>query len=111
MFERGGGSCLRVKGAESGAPQLPVLAKNGTGTARTGEAIQLTSNPVSPCGVVEGPTIGIARDASGIVITFKSGTLVSSANVGGPYNPIAGATSPYKVTATGAAQFFQVRTL
>src|SRR5213079_1680767 len=37
MFERGGGSFLRVKGAQSGSPQLPVLAKNGAGTFTTAE--------------------------------------------------------------------------
>ncbi|HEY3913701.1 MAG TPA: LamG-like jellyroll fold domain-containing protein [Verrucomicrobiae bacterium] len=38
-----------------------------------------------------------------------SATLESATNIAGPWTPIEGATSPYPITTTGAAQFYKVK--
>jgi hypothetical protein len=52
------------------------------------------------------PTIGITRSAGNVSITY-TGTLLSSTNVVGPYNPVSGASSPYPVTTTGKQMFYR----
>jgi hypothetical protein len=52
-------------------------------------------------------TIGpIALDPSGDIMIEFTGTLLEADNVGGPYTPVAGATSPYPVTPTAGGQKF-----
>jgi hypothetical protein len=48
------------------------------------------------------PTITMTN----LVIQY-TGTLLSSTNVSGPYNPVGGASSPYTVPATNAQQFYR----
>lgn len=52
------------------------------------------------------PTIGVARSATGVTITF-TGALQSAEKVEGPYTDVTGATSPYDTGATGTAKFFR----
>jgi len=54
------------------------------------------------------PTVSVARTATGLTITF-TGTLTGADVVNGPYTDVAGATSPYAVTATGTTKFYQAR--
>ena len=61
-------------------------------------------------GIDGDPIFGITRDATGIKITWNSGTLVSSPTVNGTYTPVLNATSPYTVSPSGAAEFYQIRT-
>jgi hypothetical protein len=56
--------------------------------------------------VVSVPTITLTRIGNSLVITY-TGTLLSSANVEGPYTPVAGATSPYTVPSTGTQRFYR----
>ena len=51
------------------------------------------------------PTIGIARDAANVTITY-TGSLESADNITGPWAPVAG-TSPATVPATGAGKFYR----
>lgn len=55
--------------------------------------------------------LGGGLNASGqLVLQWSSGTLLSSTNVGGPYLPVAGATSPHVVNPAEAQQkFFRVQ--
>jgi hypothetical protein len=54
----------------------------------------------------EAPTIGIARQGAQVTIQY-TGTLQSAAAVGGPYAPVAGATSPYNVPLNDTQLFFR----
>jgi hypothetical protein len=53
-------------------------------------------------------TLTIVPGVGNAIISWSSGTLVSSTNVTGPYTAVSGATSPYTVPTTGAAAFYQV---
>jgi len=52
------------------------------------------------------PTLGIARQAGNVVLTY-TGTLQSADSAAGPYAPVAGATSPFTVTPTGGQKFYR----
>lgn len=52
------------------------------------------------------PTLGIARQAGNVVLTF-TGTLQSADNAAGPYTAVSGATSPVTVTPSGAQKFYR----
>lgn len=67
------------------------------------------NDPTPPAGSVPGADVTIARDGAQVMISWTAGTLVSATSVGGPYTPVAGASSPYRVAPTGSAMFFQVR--
>jgi hypothetical protein len=56
------------------------------------------------------PTLAFTLNADATVTLTYTGALYSSGTVNGPYAPVSGATSPYKVTpkaATTAATFYQ----
>jgi hypothetical protein len=55
------------------------------------------------------PQLKIARNSQGTIITWASGTLVSSPTVKGAYTEVTGATSPYPVTPGSANMFYQVK--
>lgn len=57
-------------------------------------------------GVVEPPTLSISTSGAGVSITF-TGKLQSSASVTGPYQDVAGATSPHVVAAPAGMMFFR----
>ncbi len=57
-----------------------------------------------------GPTIAIRRDAAGVPEITYTGTLESAAAVNGSYQPVPGATSPYKPNVQQAAtQFYRTK--
>ena len=53
-------------------------------------------------------SISIARSAAGATITY-SGTLQSADSVTGPYEDVAGASSPAEISFSGAAKFYRTR--
>ena len=54
--------------------------------------------------------ITMTNSAGNLVLSWPQGTLVSSANVTGPYTPVAGSpTSPYIVPKTAPRQFYRVQ--
>ena len=53
-----------------------------------------------------GPSISIARNASGGWVITYTGTLVSAPTANGSYTDVAGATSPYTVTPQQTGQLF-----
>ena len=53
-----------------------------------------------------GPTLTWARTATGFTITY-TGTLQSVTNIPGTWQDVAGATSPYTVTPSGAQAYFR----
>ena len=55
------------------------------------------------------PQLKATAQAGKIVVTWASGTLVSSPTVKGTYAPVSGATSPYTVTPTTGAMFYQIQ--
>ncbi len=61
-----------------------------------------------PPAVAAGPTLGVARSATGVTVTF-TGTLQSATAVTGPYTDVAGATSPYPSAASGAGVYYRSR--
>ena len=65
-------------------------------------------DPTTPASGGGGSDLKVARDGAQIVISWGSGTLVSSATVKGPYTAVTGASSPYRVAPTGNTMFFQV---
>ena len=63
--------------------------------------------PVGDLGpVAVGSNISIAHAGDGNVVIEYTGTLKSSADVGGPYTDVEGASSPHEVPADQAAQFY-----
>jgi hypothetical protein len=52
------------------------------------------------------PTISLTETGNQLMITY-TGTLLSSTNAAGPYNPVAGAFSPYTVPVTGSQRFYR----
>jgi len=54
------------------------------------------------------PQLSCQRTATGVVLAYE-GTLLSAPSVIGPWTPVADATSPYTVTATGDQMFFKAR--
>jgi len=58
--------------------------------------------------VVSVPTITLTRIGDSLVINY-TGTLLSAADIQGPYTPISGATSPYTVPSNGPQRFFRTR--
>lgn len=53
------------------------------------------------------PSLTLSRTAQGVVITWTGGDLQQAEAVNGPWTPVAGATSPWTVTPTGAGRFFR----
>jgi hypothetical protein len=59
-------------------------------------------------GVVELPTISVGTNPQGQPVLTFTGALLEADAVTGPYNPVAGATSPYMVTGgVGAMKFYR----
>lgn len=58
--------------------------------------------------VVSGGSLGVARTATGITITYD-GTLQSADSVTGPWTNVAGATSPAAIQFSGAGKFYRSR--
>lgn len=54
-------------------------------------------------------TLNIQRSGNSIILSWSQGTLQSANAVNGQYNNVAGATSPYTNTVSGANQFYRVR--
>lgn len=54
------------------------------------------------------PTLSVARDGANIRVTF-TGTLEGADSVTGPFSPVAGATSPATIPATGAQRYLRAR--
>jgi hypothetical protein len=59
--------------------------------------------------VVVDPQLKVSATGGQPVITWATGTLVASPTVKGTYAPVAGATSPFTVTPSGSAMFYQVQ--
>jgi hypothetical protein len=58
--------------------------------------------------VVEPPTISVGTNPQGQPVLTFTGALLEANAVTGPYNPVAGATSPYTVTGgAGAMKFYR----
>lgn len=60
-------------------------------------------------GAPQGPTISLARNATGQVVITYQGSLESATAVTGPWTPVNGAASPYTATPSDAARFFRSR--
>ena len=56
----------------------------------------------------QGPTLSVARIATGLSVTF-TGTLQSSDSVTGPWTDVANATSPLAVTPAGGQKFYRAK--
>jgi hypothetical protein len=112
MFERGGGSFLRVKGAQLGSPQLPVLAKNGAGPFTTAEGIHLTDAPPGTGGTVQGIVLTFTRSGNNLTISWSpaGGTLESTPSLGGtPTWTAVGTANPATVTIGTGNSYLRVR--
>ncbi len=62
----------------------------------------------TPAAVVVPPTVTLARGNGNLVLTWTSGTLQSTASLGGTWGAVGGATSPRIVTPDQAARFYRV---
>ncbi|MDA1274146.1 MAG: hypothetical protein O2960_08850 [Verrucomicrobia bacterium] len=56
--------------------------------------------------VVSGGSLGVARTATGITITYE-GTLQSADSVTGPWTDVGGSTSPAAISFSGSAKFYR----
>lgn len=95
FWERGGGAWFWVFGGLPGE-SLGALSTN---PSATGAGVLF-----APCAPL--PTISIARNGAGVVITF-TGKLLAADKPEGPYTEVMGATSPYPLPASGKARFFR----
>ena len=64
---------------------------------------------VNPYEEITDPQLKAALQGGQVVISWASGTLVSSPDVTGPYTSVAGANSPYSVTPQSGAKFYKVQ--
>lgn len=64
------------------------------------------SEPVAPPAEF---SVTIQRTATGLEITWPAGTLESADAITGPFNPVAGASSPHAVATSATQQFYRVR--
>jgi len=87
---------------------MAVTSHDNSGNDVLAEGL-FQSFSVAPYQAVVDPQLKVGVEAGQVVITWAAGTLVSSPTVTGPYTPVAGATSPYKVTPTPGAMFYQVQ--
>jgi hypothetical protein len=69
-------------------------------------ANEIAAQYVAGGGIPSVPFISIGSSGGNIVITY-TGTLLSSTNVAGPYNPVAGATSPYTNAPSNAQMLYR----
>lgn len=90
-----------------------VNANNQTGVSLSDVAVftnALSSNAVYQIYLgATGELLTYTNLAGNLVVSWPWGTLFSSTNAGGPYSPVAGATSPYTASKTGARKFFRVQ--
>lgn len=81
-----------------------IEAWDGNAT-RTGPVWSFTTESAPPAAPT---TIKSARTATGLSITY-TGTLQSADSVTGPWADVAGAQSPFNVTAASGAKFYRVK--
>jgi len=84
MFERAGGSFLRVSGAEVGAPAQPVIAKGGAGIVNfPASGLALTDDPVGTGGPppAGGSVAEVVINETSLAITYAPGTAGATARV------------------------------
>ncbi len=55
------------------------------------------------------PTLGVQRSGSQVQITYAGGSLESAPAANGPWDAVAGATSPYNASTDGTQRYFRVR--
>lgn len=92
-----------------GFPTLGFIANSNwadTGSTLYYDYFRLIDTGVA--GTTTAPTLGAVRAGSGLTVTF-TGTLQAADTVTGPFTDVAGATSPYTATASGAAKFYRAR--
>jgi len=82
-----------------------VVAIGAVGDITGVNAIQLVLDAPSPGAR---PVMSVTRTSTGMTLTY-TGTLLSADTVNGPYTDVGGASSPYAVTTTGTAKFYQTR--
>jgi len=95
-----------VFSTEITAADAVKLASGTSPSALTGETLiaYWNFNDAPTSGVA--PTIGVARAGAVLTITY-TGTLQSTVTIGGQWNDVQGATSPFSVTpASGPASSF-----
>ena len=98
-YEGGGGANLEWSTANLDSRALINDPEGGL------KAFQSRSGEVDTMEDVLGAIASIGLADGNVVIEFE-GTLKSAATVDGPYNAVAGATSPYSTAPDGATQFF-----
>jgi len=104
------GTWVVFKGLKVNEFILEGSTENGWGLSATPRAGINALQLVAPTGVTDSvtPEVAIARTATGATITFK-GTLQKASSVNGTYTDVAGATSPFAVTANEAGAFYRTR--
>ena len=87
---------------------MALTSHDNTATIPMAEAV-FENFSIMPFGVDTDPNLNVTKNAAGdVVISWETGTLVSSPTVDGDYSAVAGAESPYTVDAEGDARFYQV---
>jgi len=96
--------------ARSAADIESIYAKGVTGSDVTKASVTIPDF-VEPGEIVEPdePTISLVRNGDGTVTVTYTGTLQSAATVNGPWEDVAGATSPLTVDADAPATFARTR--
>ena len=111
MFERGGGSYIRLKGAAQGAPMasMPALSVNGAGTFTTPTSLgPLTTQPPA---VQESTSLSISRSGGSLTISWApaGGTLEMTTSLDNPNWTTVGTVNPATVTIGTGSAFYRVR--
>jgi hypothetical protein len=104
IWQEGGGGAniewFTVK-ADGTKVLLNDRANGGIPTYRVGVA------PAKPAG--QPGFTSVAKSGNNLVIAWDIGTLESADSINGPWTPVANATSPATVAATGAQKFYRLR--
>lgn len=110
MFERGGGSFLRVSGGRFGAPLGSTLTRNGAGVFTTAEALHATDKPVGILagGITNFRIVDLGRTGRIKILFDGTGVIQSSTKVASGYTDTA-IKSGDEVATLGASQFFRVK--
>lgn len=101
---------VQIGDATSGAKFAVNRSKTvaAAATGRNGNTLTLAVKYSDSTGEAVTPTLGLVQNAGQWQLVWSGGILESAPTPSGPWNPVAGATSPRTLVSDGAGAFFRV---
>jgi hypothetical protein len=103
----GAGNYIVFSGLTASSIRIEATTAGGLGFSATPRAPINAIQLVKAAAAVSGPSISVARNATGAPVITYTGTLQSSTSVAGPYSAVANATSPFTVNPSDPARFYR----